>query len=60
MAKKPDISLFKFTPAELKIAGFLALGYSRKDIAGETGNAVNTVDFHLKAIRNKKIGRAHV
>ena len=42
-----------FTRRELQILGFVALGYSAKEVAQECGIAPRTVETHLDTMRLK-------
>lgn len=47
------IQLFGLTPAEARIAAFIANGQSIQDIVGATGNSSNTVRSQLRAVFSK-------
>jgi len=44
---------FRLTPRERQVAGLLASGCSRKEIAASIGTSIFTVHFHLTNIRRK-------
>ncbi len=52
--------VFRLTPREREVAHLAAKGFTAKEISFELGNAVRTVDMHIRNIMNKTNSRNRV